>query len=83
MSSDPKQRISYAQLIEASLITVGYNENLDTELDYAAEILERAVRRLKECEKKVDLKHMADKEKRKAILTLNTIFALEKKFMDK
>lgn len=73
-------KLTHAQVIRSTLVTIGMSETLDQDLDYAAEVLRRAVTRLRAFDRSVNLNEVAEKEKLKAILTLNAMYALEKKF---
>mmetsp|Transcript_80703 Transcript_80703/g.94129 ORF Transcript_80703/g.94129 Transcript_80703/m.94129 type:complete len:88 (-) Transcript_80703:9-272(-) len=72
--------LTHANVIRSTLITIGMSETLDQDLDYAAEVLRRAVTSLRAFDRSVNLNEVAEKEKLKAILTLNAMYALEKKF---
>jgi hypothetical protein len=79
-ASSTGQRLTHSQVIECTLITVGYNETLDRDLDYAAEVLTRAVDKMKTYEKTVSFTDLSEKEKMKSVLVLNTMYALERKY---
>ncbi len=74
-------RITHAQVIESTLITVGYPETLDKDLDYAGEVLSRAVDKLRNHEKSLRFQDVTEKDKLKAIFVLNTMYALQRKTM--
>ena len=43
-----------SEMIRSTLVTVGYPETLEKDLEYSGELLTRAVRRLKKKEPKID-----------------------------
>ena len=73
-------RLTHAQVIESALITIGYAETLPDDLQYAAEVLRRATAELKAFDRSVNFHEVSEKEKMKAVLALNTVYALEQKF---
>ena len=79
MGDEESKRLTHAQVIESTLITVGYNETLDRDLDYAAEVAKRAVEKMRTYEQTVSFNDLSEKEKLKSVLVLNTMYALEKK----
>lgn len=72
-------RLTASAVINAALITVGYPETLDTDLDFAGDVLTRAVDRLRKHETRLQLREQAMKDKLKSIFVLHTMYALEKK----
>jgi hypothetical protein len=72
-------RLTHAQVIESALVTIGYAETLPDDLQYAAEVLRRATAELKAFDRSVNFHEVSEKEKMKAVLTLNTMYALEQK----
>lgn len=72
-------RLTGSSVINAALITVGYPETLDTDLDFAADVLTRSVDRLRRHETRLQLREQAVKDKLKSIFVLHTMYALEKK----
>jgi hypothetical protein len=73
-------RLTHGQVIESALITIGYAETLPEDLQYAGEVLRRATAELKAFDRSVNFHEVSEKEKMKAILVLNTMYALEQKF---
>jgi hypothetical protein len=83
MADDEAQdHISFAQVIQSTLITVGYAETLDKDLDFAGEVVARAVAKMKTHERAVNFHDVAESDRLKAIFVLNTMYALEKKIAD-
>ena len=84
-SNGTNQRLRYSQVIEASLLSMGSGgaagAQAEEELDYAAQVMGRAVASLKAYERKVDFHHLQEHEKMKAMLTLNTVYALQSKVL--
>ena len=78
-SSFEKGRLQHSQVVEAALLNVGINNKIDEDLEYAAQVMRRAVQHLKMYERSVDFHHIADQEKMEAMLTLNTMYALQAK----
>jgi len=76
-------RLTHGQVMESALITVGYTETFAEDLDYAAEVLKRAVAEAKVFDRSVNYREISDKEKKKAVLTLQTMYLLESKFGQK
>ena len=84
MAASPKEatkgpRLTASNVINAALITVGYPETLDSDLDFTAEVLGRAVERFRRHESRLQLREQAMKDKLKSIYVLHTMYALEKK----
>ena len=77
--SNKGPRLSASSVINAALITVGYPETLDSDLDFASDVLTRAVDRLRRHETRLQLREQAMKDKLKSIFVLHTMYALEKK----
>lgn len=80
METLEQSRLTHAQVIESALISIGYAETLPDDLHYAAEVLRRAVSEIKQFDRSVNFHEVSEKEKMKAVLTLNTVYALEQKF---
>lgn len=78
-NSSQGPRLSASSVINAALITVGYPETLDSDLDFAGDVLTRAVTRLRRHETRLQLREQAMKDKLKSIFVLHTMYALEKK----
>ena len=78
-SSFERGRLQHSQVIEAALLNVGINSKIDEDLEYSAQVMRRAVQHLKMYERSVDFHHIADQEKMEAMLTLNTMYALQAK----
>lgn len=74
------ERITHSQVIMSTLVTVGYPDTLDKDLDLCAEVVSRAVTKMKQHERSVNFKDMSEQDRMKAIFVLNTMYALEKKF---
>ena len=72
-------RLSASSVINAALITVGYPETLDTDLDFAGDVLTRSVERFRRHEARLQLREQAMKDKLKSIFVLHTMYSLEKK----
>jgi hypothetical protein len=72
-------RLTASSVINAALITVGYPETLDTDLDFSADVLSRAVKRLRQHETRLQLREQAVKDKLKSIYVLHVMYCLEKK----
>ena len=73
-------RLTHAQVIRSSLISVGASETIDQDVEYSAEVLRRAVKKIRQLDRAMNLDEVAENEKLKAILALNAMYALEKKF---
>lgn len=73
-------RLTHAQVIRSTLVGVGSSDTIDQDLDYAAEVLRRGVSGVKAFDRAMNLNEVAEKEKLKAILALNAMYALEKRF---
>lgn len=76
-------RLTHAQVIRSSLISVSASDTIDQDLEYSAEVLRRAVQKIKQFDRVINLDEVAEQEKLKAILALNAMYALEKKFDSK
>jgi hypothetical protein len=74
------ERITHSQVIQSTLVTVGYPDTLDKDLDLCSEVLTRAVTKMKQHERSVNFKDLTEQDRMKAIFVLNTMYALEKKF---
>ena len=72
-------RITHSQVITSTLVTVGYPETLDRDLDFCADVLTRAVGRMKRHEQSVNFNDVTEKERLRAIFVLNTMYEVEKK----
>ena len=83
MADDGQRRITHSQVISSTLITVGYPETLDRDLDFAAEVLTRAVNNMKRHEQSVNFQDVTEKERLRAIFVLNTMYEVEKKLKTK
>lgn len=79
MDDERGARLTFNQVIDSTLITVGYSETVDRDLDYAAEVVNRGVQRMRDYEKTVNFTDISAKEKMKAVLVLHTMYALEEK----
>lgn len=73
------RQLRYSQIIDATLIGIGPVSKVEEDLEYAAEVTARAVTSLRQYERTVDFHHMAEQDKMRAMLTLNTIYALQSK----
>jgi hypothetical protein len=73
-------RLTHAQVIRSSLVSVSASDTIDQDLEYSAEVLRRAVQNMKRFDRSMNLDEVAEQEKLKAILALNAMYALEKKF---
>jgi hypothetical protein len=73
-------RLTHAQVIRSSLVSVSASDTIDQDLEYSAEVLRRAVQKIKQFDRVINLDEVAEQEKLKAILALNAMYALEKKF---
>lgn len=72
-------KITHSQVISSTLITVGYPETLDRDLDFCADVLRRAVTKMKRHEQSVNFHDVTEKERLRAIFVLNTMYEVEKK----
>jgi hypothetical protein len=77
---DGPSRLTHAQVIRSSLVSVSASDTIDQDLEYSAEVLRRAVQKIKQFDRVINLDEVAEQEKLKAILALNAMYALEKKF---
>lgn len=80
-SDSNANRLRYSQVIETPLLAMGSVTQMEDDLDYAAQVTRRAVANLKAYERKVDFHHLTEHDKMKAMLTLNTIYALQSKVL--
>ncbi len=76
-SSGP--RLTSSSVINAALVTVGYPETLDSDLNFCADVMTRSVMRLRQHETRLQLREQAVKDKLKSIFVLHTMYALERK----
>jgi hypothetical protein len=72
-------KISHSQVITSTLVTVGYPETLDRDLDFCGDVLDRAVAKMKRHEQSVNFNDVTEKERLRAIFVLNTMYEVEKK----
>jgi hypothetical protein len=72
-------RITHSQVITSTLVTIGYPETMDRDLDFCAEVLTRAVAKMKRHEQSVNFHDVTEKERLRAIFVLNTMYEVEKK----
>ncbi len=72
-------RITHSQVITSTLVTVGYPETLDRDLDFCADVMSRAVGKMKRHEQSVNFNEVTEKERLRAIFVLNTMYEVEKK----
>lgn len=73
------KRITHSQVITSTLVTVGYPETLDRDLDFCGDVLERAVAKMKRHEQSVNFNAVTEKERLRAVFVLNTMYEVEKK----
>jgi hypothetical protein len=79
MADDGPGRITHSQVITSTLVTVGYPETLDRDLDFCSEVLTRAVTKMKRHEQSINFHDVTEKERLRAIFVLNTMYEVEKK----
>jgi hypothetical protein len=77
MSSE--SRLTASAVINATLVSVGYPETLDSDLDFAAEVVARSVARMRLHEQHLRLRDAAMQDKLKSVFVLHTMYALDKK----
>jgi len=76
-------RLSHSEVIQSALVTVGYANTIEHDLDFAAGVVQRCVQRYREKETKLSFDGINEKQKLKSTLVLRAMYTLEEKFKNR